>query len=62
MDKKKNTKVPYQEYQILKEKANKQRFKLKLYPWPVLCAILLPPAVFILMTIYYLLKVRQFSG
>lgn len=58
---KKNEKMPYQEYQILKEKESKVWFKFKPYPWPILVALLIPLGFFIMLISYYFLVVRHFS-
>ncbi len=60
-DKKKNIKIPYKEYQALKEKWAKKKFKLHLYPNPVLIALLIPLAIFIIMLCYYYLSVKNFA-
>lgn len=57
---KKNEKIPYQEYQKLKEKEAKRRFKISFYPWPVLIYLLIPAAIFILAMIWYFVNIKNF--
>jgi hypothetical protein len=60
MAKKKNEKIPYKEYQALKEKESKKKFKITWYPWPVLTSLLVPLTIFTLLILYYLFAVRNF--
>ena len=56
---KKNEKIPYKEYQSLKEKDAKRFFKIVPYPWPVLISLLIPLGFFILMIAYYFLIILK---
>jgi hypothetical protein len=56
----KNQKIPFQEYQKLKEKASKIKFKFTPYPWPVLTGLLIPVGIFILAMIWYFANVKNF--
>jgi len=58
--KKKNEKIPYQEYQKLKEKAAKNKFKFTPYPLPVLIYFLIPLAIFIFAMTWYFMNVHSF--
>lgn len=60
MASKKNEKIPYQEYQKLKEKAAQRKFKFSFYPLPVLICILVPLSVFIFGMLWYFLNVKNF--
>ncbi len=60
-NKKKTAKISFKEYLALKKKAAGKKFRLHLYPLPVLTALLLPLAVFIIMLCYYYLSVKNFS-
>jgi hypothetical protein len=60
MSKKKNEKIPYQEYQKLKEQAAKRKFKFSFYPLPVLICILIPFCIFILGMLWYFMNVKNF--
>lgn len=60
MSQKKKEKIPYQEYQKLKENAAKKRFKFSPYPLPVLVAILVPLSIFILGMVWYFLNIKNF--
>ena len=60
MSAKKNVKIPYQEYQLLKEKAAKRKFKFAFYPLPVLISILIPLTIFLLAMLWYFLNVKNF--
>lgn len=53
MTQKKKEKISYQEYERLKDKELKQKFRIHFYPWPVLAALLVPLALLIYMMIYY---------
>ena len=57
---KKTEKIPYQEYLKLKERSAKRKFKLSLYPLPVLLCLLIPLAVFILGMTWYFMNVKNF--
>ena len=59
--KKKPSKIPYQEYQALKEKEAKQKFKITLYPLPVLIPLLIPLAIFFLAIAFYYIQQARFS-
>jgi hypothetical protein len=61
MARKKNEKIPYQEYQKLKEKAAKSKFKFSLYPTPVLVSILIPLSIFLLTMLWYFINVKNFT-
>ncbi len=53
MANKKSEKIPYQEYQKLKELAAKKKFKFVLFPMPVLISLLIPLIIFILCMLWY---------
>ncbi len=61
MAKKKNEKIPYQEYRALKEKESKLMFKITPYPWPVLATLFVPLTIFIVLILYYIFAVRNFT-
>jgi hypothetical protein len=56
----KNEKIPFQEYQKLKEKNAKKKFRFSLYPAPVLIGMLIPASIFILAMLWYFLNVKNF--
>jgi hypothetical protein len=57
---KKTEKIPYQEYQKLKEKSAKRKFKFTPYPLPVLIYVLIPLSIFIFGMLWYYLNVKNF--
>lgn len=56
---KKNEKIPYKEFQALKERASKRKFKFSFYPWPVMTALLVPLMIFIIAAIYYAIRIKE---
>ena len=60
MPAKKNEKIPYQEYQKLKEQNAKKKFKFSFYPLPVIISILIPLSIFIIGMLWYFLNVKNF--
>ena len=56
----KNEKIPFQEYQKLKEKNAGKKFKFALYPLPVLFCILIPLSIFILAMLWYFANIKSF--
>jgi hypothetical protein len=57
--KSKNEKIPYQQYQAMQAKAARRFFKFTPYPWPVFATLIIPLSVFILMTAFYFLVIRN---
>jgi hypothetical protein len=57
---KKPEKIPYQEYQRLKDKSSRKKFHPAFYPWPVLIGLLIPLCIFILAMLWYFMNIKNF--
>jgi len=62
MAKKKNEKLTIEEYTKARELRKNRKFKIELYPWPVLAALGLPLVTFIFLIIVYLVHIKNTGG
>jgi hypothetical protein len=58
---KKNTRVTIEEYNKAREQKRKQRFRIELYPWPVMTVLGVPLVMFICLLLVYFLHLMDIT-